>query len=449
MPFLPNEQEKEEMLKAIGCKTVEDLFRDIPREFRSPPINLPDPMSEIEIKDYFKEILSKNASFEDMPSFFGGDVMPHWIPSAVEALVSRPEFYSAYFSYQPEASYGMLQTLFEYQSMICELTGMDVAPIGLYNSASTLGEAARMCARVTKKSEFLIPKNVSWQKKSVLKNYTKGCGLEVKEFPYDKSNGKVDLSGLEEEISQHTAGIYLENPNFFGIIDDRLEEIKRLRESNEFLLVTGVDLLSLGVIKPPSEWGADLVIGEGQALGNPMNLGGSLLGVMASKRKYMRQLPGRIVGLTTDRDENPAFCFTLQTRDQFIKRDRASSNICTAETLHACASAVYLALMGRGGLIKLAKWNFERGYRLKQALKEVSQVEIPFERELSFNQVLVRCKRKKAEDVNKELLANGIQGGLILTKQFPELGEVVLYGVTEQHKDEHIEKLVKTLERIA
>jgi glycine dehydrogenase subunit 1 len=306
-----------------------------------------------------------------------------------------------------------------------------------------------MCARVTKKSEFLIPKNVSWQKKSVLKNYTKGCGLKVKEFPYDKSNGKVDLSGLEEEISQHTAGIYLENPNFFGIIDDRLKEIKRLRESNEFLLVMGVDLLSLGVIKPPSEWGADLVIGEGQAFGNPMNLGGSLLGVMASKRKYMRQLPGRIVGLTTDRDENPAFCFTLQTRDQFIKRDRASSNICTAETLHACALAVYLALMGREGLIKLAKWNFERGYRLKQALKEVSRVEIPFERELSFNQVLVRYKRKKTEDVNKELLANGIQGGVVLTKQFPELGEVALYGVTEQHKDEHIEKLVKTLERIA
>jgi glycine dehydrogenase subunit 1 len=180
-----------------------------------------------------------------------------------------------------------------------------------------------------------------------------------------------------------------------------------------------------------------------------MNLGGSLLGVMASKRKYMRQLPGRIVGLTIDRDENPAFCFTLQTRDQFIKRDRASSNICTAETLHACTSAIYLALMGREGLIKLAKWNFERGYRLKQALKEVSQVEIPFERELSFNQVLVRYKRKKVEDANKELLANGIQGGLVLTKQFPELGEVALYGVTEQHKDEHIEKLVKTLERIA
>jgi glycine dehydrogenase subunit 1 len=448
MSFIPNKWEKEAMLKAIGCKTIEDLFSDIPKEFRIASIKLPSPLSEIELKDQLKEVLSKSISFEQMPAFFGGGVMPHWIPAALEALLSRSEFYSAYFSYQPEASYGMLQTLFEYQSMICELTGMDVAPIGLYDSASALGEAARMCARITKKREFLVPENMAWEKRSVLTNYTKGSGVVIKEVPYDRSNGKIDLSLLEKQITKRTAGVYLENPNFFGIIEDRLETIQKVVKKEKTLLVVGVDLLSLGLIKPPPEWGADLVIGEGQVLGSPLNFGGSLLGVMTSKREFMRQLPGRIVGLTKDKEGKSAFCFTLQTRDQFIRRGKASSNICTAETLHACAAAIYLALLGREGLVKLARWNFERGYRLKQSLKEIKQVELPFAEELNFNQLLLRYKRKKAARVQKALLAHGIQGGLILTPQFPELGEVALYGITELHQNKHIEKLVKALKEI-
>jgi glycine dehydrogenase subunit 1 len=444
MSFIPSKWKKEEMLKAIGCKTIADLFRDIPKEFRTTSIKLPNPLSEIDVKAELKKMLSKNIQLE-VPPFLGGGVMPHWIPAALEALLSRSEFYSAYFSYQPEASYGMLQTLFEYQSMICELTGMDTAPIGLFDSASALGESARMCFRITKRKEFFIPKNLSWEKKSVLTNYAKGSGLIIKEVPWDKSTGKLDLSALTKQISKETAGVYLESPNYFGIIEDRLEEVCKLVKQEGALLVAGVDLLSLGLLKSPAEWGADLVIGEGQALGNPLNFGGSLLGVLASREKFVHQLPGKIVGLTKDKEGKPAFCFTLQTRDQFIRRAKASSNICTAEVLHACAAAIYLALLGKEGLTKLAKWNFERGYRLKQALMDVEQVELPFAKELNFNQLLVRYKRKKPREVERDLLAHGIQGGRTLAQQFPELGEVALYGVTEVHKDSDIEKLAKAL----
>jgi glycine dehydrogenase subunit 1 len=447
MKLLPDSNEIKSMLEQLDISSIQELFGEIPPKFRKGKINLAGPKSELEVKRILKKLLDKNANFEEMPSFIGSNVQPHWVPAVVDAIVSRSEFYSAYFSYQPEISQGMLQTLFEYQSLICELYDMEVAPIGLYDGSSALGEAARLCSRVTRKDEFLIPENTAENKKAVLKNYTRGCGIRIKEYPFDRSTGKSDFDRLEKMITDNCAGVFFENPNYFGVVDDRIDELKELKERKKFMLVYEADPLSLALFKPPSEWNADLAVGEGQPLGLHMNYGGSLLGILVSKKDYLRQLPGRIVGFTQDKQGRAAFCFTLQARDQFIRRGKATSNICTAETLNSCAAAVYLSLMGGNGLKKIAELNRNKNLALIKKLKAMDKLSVPFDGQNHFNRFTVQFDEISPEKVNMKLLEYRLVGGGI-APDYPGFGKSSIFGVTEMHSEENIERLADALSQI-
>ena len=426
------------LMEKLGIENIDELFDDIPEEIRIDGIDIPPGKEEIEVEREIVSILKKNKSFEDMPSFLGGGIKPHYVPPAVRHIVSRSEFYTSYTPYQPEFSQGMLQSMFEYQSVICELTGMDVANISMYDAATALGEAARMSKRVSRKDVFIIPKNISWEKKSVLANYAKNAGIKVEEIPYDRE-GRADISALEKYGNGEVAGIYLENPNFFGIIEDRIDEINEMKEKTGAMVVMGVDPLLLSVVKPPSEYGADIVIGDGW-MGNPMNFGGSRLGIFSCRKEHIRQMPGRIIGATVDKNGKRAFCMTLQTREQHIRRGKATSNICSNEALCAIAFVSYVAIMGRDGLRSVAIKNMENAKYVASKLSSIG-FETPFSRNF-FNE-FVAIPPVDAEALNEKLLKNGIHGALMLGQHFPELRNGLLYGVTEMHTKETIDRMVE------
>jgi glycine dehydrogenase subunit 1 len=335
--------------------------------------------------------------------------------------------------------------MFEYQSLICELTGMDVANASLYDGATALGEAALMCSRITKRKTFIVPTNISPEERSVLKNYCLGAGIKIKEVPYDKETGKISLHELRKESSEDTAGICIQNPNFFGVFEDEIEEINRIAKEKDSLFVVSVDPLSLGIVKSPGDYGADIVFGEGKGLGNPLDFGGSTLGFFACKREFLRQLPGRIIGMTKDKEGRRAFCMTMQTREQHIRRGKATSNICTNEGLCALSALVYLSWLGEKGLYELGKINFERGKELFEGIISIRGFERVFTG-IHFNEFVVRCKNAHKE--SKKLLSKGIQGGLILDYLYPELKNCMLFGVTELHSSRDIEKLLSILKEI-
>lgn len=439
--------EKSEMMKFIGINSIDDLFKDIPEEVRIEGLNIPDGIDEHALRIEAKNILSKNRSFFDMPNFLGAGVYNHYIPAGVYAIASRSEFYTAYTPYQPEISQGMLQTLFEYQSYIAELTGLDAANASMYDHASALGEAARMAHSINEKNEILIPRNLTWQKKSVLWNYVKGLGMKIVEYGYDKKTGKIDLEDLKNRVNENTSAVYAENPNFFGVID---ENVLRIRELGKFIFIAGINPISLGILKPPGEYGADIAIGEGQILGNPMNFGGPLLGIFATKIDYVRKMPGRIIGMSKDRNGKRAFVMTLQTREQHIRRARATSNICSNEALCAVFSASYLSFLGKSGLRRLAEINIQRA---NDTLDKISKIKgfINAHDALHFNEFVIKLPKGEME-IHNYLLSKNIHGGYLLNtwnrNAFPELGNAMLFNVTEVHTDEHINKLISALKGV-
>lgn len=446
MNFIPNSEIKNEMLKELKLKSIDDLFSDIPKEIKINKLDIPKGLSQQETEKKLQRIASKNGSYKDIPSFLGGGIKPHYIPAIVKSITSRSEFFTSYTPYQPEASQGFLQAMFEYQSMIAELTGMDVANCSLYDGVTALSEAALMCSRIKKRNTFVVPHNISWEKKCVLKNYAKGPGLKIKEVSYDDKTGKIDLKELKKTVDGDTAGIYIENPSFFGIFEDDVEEINKICKDAGSLFVVGVDPISLGIIKSPGEYGADIVIGEGRCLGNPMDYGGSSLGIFSCKKDFLRQMPGRIIGLTKDADCKRAFCMTFQTREQHIRRGRATSNICTNEGLCALAATVYLSWLGGNGLSKLAKTNFEKGKVLAEKLTSIDGLGLRFTGSF-FNEFVVKCPID-ADKLNKRLLQNNIQGGFALNENYPELKDCMLLGVTEIHSDEDINCFVSVLREV-
>jgi glycine dehydrogenase subunit 1 len=446
MQFIPNSSLKNRMLKELDQQDIDDLFSDIPKKLRLRDLNLPEGLTQIQVEEHLRVIAQKNKPFCETPSFLGGGFKPHYIPSAVKAIISRSEFYTAYTPYQPEASQGFLQAIFEYQSMIAELTGMDVSNASLYDGSTALGEAALMCTRVTKRKTFIIPANISWEKKHVLRNYTKGAGITIKEIPYNIKTGKIDLEVLKETLSPDTSGIYIENPNYFGVFEDEVDELKMNTEKHQALFVVGIDPLSLGIMKSPGEYGADIVIGEGKSLGNPLDFGGTTLGIFACKNEFVRQIPGRIIGVTKDTEGRRAFCMTLQTREQHIRREKATSNICTNEGLCTLATAVYLSWLGRKGLQDLGTVNYERGQELERRISEISGYQPRFTG-AHFNEFVIRCK--DAIKTNKTLLRKGIQGGLVLEPNYPELKNCMLFGITELHREEHIKSLLRSMKEVA
>ncbi len=442
--FLPNLRYKEEMLKELGYSSIEELFSDIPSTIKVEELNLPSSTPQYEVEKELRRLANKNSSCDTMISFLGGGVKPHYIPAVVKTITSRSEFYTAYTPYQAEASQGFLQAMFEYQSLIAELTGMDVANCSMYDGATSLGEAALMSARITKRKVFLIPRNISWEKKSIVRNYTWGVGVEIREVEYDKETGMIDIEDLRDKIDENVSGLYVENPNFFGVFEEEVDELSSIARENNCLFIVGVDPLSLGIVRSPGDYGADIAIGEGRALGNPMDFGGSSLGIFACRKKYVRQLPGRLIGLTRDSDGRRAFCMTLQTREQHIRRGKATSNICTNEGFNALAATIYLAWLGSKGLYDIGRRNFENTQKLVSLLIKTNKFERIFKGTV-FNEFVLKYKGD-VEKLNRYLLSNGIHGGLPIERWFPELKNSLLFGITELYGEYEFNRLLSTLE---
>ena len=436
--------EEDEMLRALGLRGVDELFADIPASVRVDGLPLPKGLPEQEVVAHVTAILRRNRVGEDLPTFLGAGLYDHFVPASVRAIASRSEFYTSYTPYQPEMSQGILQALFEYQSMICELAGMDGANTSMYDGSTALGEAALMAARITGKREILLPRALHWEKRQVLETYGRGPGLRFKDVPFDRQTGKLDLAALKSAVSDDTAAVYVENPNFFGVFDDQVEEIRALAKG---LLIVGVNPLSLAVTRAPGDYGADLVVGEGQPLGNAINFGGPLLGIFACTEEHVRKMPGRVIGMTRDADGRRAFCMTMQTREQHIRREKAMSNICTNETLAAVTSAAYLAVLGANGLRRVAETCIERARELARRIACVSGFAAPAFRGDHFNEFVVRS-RVPYERVHESLLRAGVQGGLPLETRFPEMGHAALFATTEVHRPSDYDKLLAALEAI-
>ena len=438
------------MLDEIGVLTIEDLYKDIPEAIRiKASLKIPSKLSEMEARRHVERLLNKNLSTCDVLSFLGGGIWPHHVPAAVDAVIGRGEFLTSYTPYQPEISQGMLQSMFEYQSMICELTAMDYSNSSMYDWSTALGEAARMASRVTHRGEFIVPHFIHPERLSTLRTYCEPVDIKIVEVAQDKGTGAIDLTDLKRKMSDRTAGVYLECPSFLGFVEESCEEIAQLAHNSGALFLVGSEPISLGVLKAPGEVGADIVVGEGQPLGSHMNYGGPLLGIFACKGDaLLRQMPGRIIGKTTTQDgKQDAYCMALQTREQHIRREKATSNICTNEALLALAAAMYLALQGPKGLRELCSTILDRTSYAIEKLRKVRGVSAPGFEAFHFMEFTVnfdKCGRKVA-DVNEALLKSGIQGGLDVSAYFPELGQTALYCFTEVHARRDIEMLADKL----
>jgi glycine dehydrogenase subunit 1 len=443
------------MMRELGINNIDELYLDLQERFRlKKTLDLPQkPLSEFEVKRHVETLLSKNKPGSSMPTFLGAGCWPHYVPAVVQEIVSRSEFLTSYTPYQPEASQGMLQALFEYQSMMCELTSMDVSNCSMYDWASALGEAARMAARVKGRNEILIPKIIHPERRATLQVYAEPAGITVKQVRYDSENGQMDLDDLKSKISNKTAAVYVENPSYLGFVEPEVDEIAKVTHSHDSLFIVGVDPTSLGVLRPPGEYEADIVVGEAQPLGNGMSFGGPMLGIMACRddASLIRQMPGRIIGLTTTQDGNrQAFCMTLQTREQHIRREKATSNICTNEALCAVASAVYMALLGPEGFRQLGETIMYNANYAMRLLSEVHGVKAPVFRSAHFKEFTVNFDGTglTTEEVNRRLLRRYVHGGKDVSKELPELGQTALYCVTETHSKQEIEQLRDALEEV-
>jgi glycine dehydrogenase subunit 1 len=436
----------ERMLKRLGIGSVEELFSDIPSSVRTDGIGIPPGMSEMEVIREVTDMLSANVTAYDRPCFMGGGVYRRFIPSAVKAIVSRSEFVTSYTPYQAEISQGMLQALFEYQSYIAELTGMEAVNSSNYDAANALGEAATMCYRVNRRRKFLIPQVISCDKRSTLRNYVSGAGMEIVEYAHDPRTGEADMEDLKRKADDDVSGVYVEVPNFLGVMDRQAAEMKAA--IGDALLVVGADPISLGILKAPGDYGADIVIGEGQSLGSPMNFGGPMLGLFGCRQELVRKMPGRVIGLTRDAEGKRAFCMTLQTREQHIRRSKATSNICTNEALMAVAAAAYLAIVGRDGLRSVARSNMASARKLRDALASVKGVECPVLDAPFFNELPARLPIRP-EKMSKVLMRKSIIGGIPLAKHVPEMGDCMLFAATEMTTDREIEMLVEAMEVVS
>jgi glycine dehydrogenase subunit 1 len=456
-PYIPNSvaDTKQKMMRELDISNIDELYSDLPEKYRlKKKLNLPEKaLSEFEVRRHVEALLSKNKSCKDMPIFLGAGCWPHYVPAVVQEIVSRSEFLTSYTPYQPEVSQGMLQALFEYQSMMCELTGMEVSNCSMYDWASALGEAARMATRVKGRNEILVPRIIHPERAATLQVYAEPAGITVRQVGYNSENGQLDLDDLKNKISDKTAAVYVENPSYLGYVESQVQDISKETHSHGSIFIVGVDPTSLGILKPPAEYGADIVVGEAQPLGSGMNFGGPLLGIMACRddMSLIRQMPGRIIGLTTTPDNSrQGFCMTLQTREQHIRREKATSNICTNEALCAVASAVYMALLGPEGFRQLGETIMYKANYAMQLLSKIKGVRTPVFNSAHLKEFTVNFDEtdQTAEEINKKLLNHQVHGGRDVSKEFPELGQTVLCCVTEIHSRQEIERLTDALEEV-
>lgn len=443
MAYPPHtEEEIRDMLEAIGLERIEDLFSHIPQSLRlQKPLHIPQGLSEQEAYHHLEGLSKKNTA--DFISFLGGGIYRHYIPSGVDHILLRSEFYTSYTPYQPEVSQGTLQAIFEYQTLICQLTGMDVANASMYDGASATAEAALMAKRITGREKVILSSALHPEYRYVVKTYLMR-ERNIREVLYCTETGRTLPEALEGMVDEDTAALVVQQPNFFGCIED-LEGLKEVAHRKGALLIVVVsEALSLAILKPPGKIGADIVVGEGQSFGLPSYLGGNTLGFFASKKEYIRQIPGRIVGETVDRKGERAFVLTLATREQHIRRGRSTSNICTNANLCALAATVYLCLLGKEGLRRLAFLNLKRAGYAKERLSSIDGFRVAFTAP-TFNEFVVYTGRD-VEALLLHLKEKGILGGIPLGRFYSELRDALLVSVTEMNTEDEIERLIKEIE---
>lgn len=433
--------QQSEMLKSVNVKSIEDLFVDIPEDIRlKRKLNIAGPLSEAELMISIKELTKDIKTADDLICFLGAGVYDHFIPSVVKHIISKPEFYTAYTPYQPEISQGTLQAIYEYQTMICNLTGMDVSNASMYDGATALSEAAKMASVVTNRKKVLISSSVNPEAKKVLRTYMKFSDIEIVEI--DDKEGTIDVDLLKSSIDSNTAAFIAQNPNFFGIIED-LDDVEKLVHKNGSLLIVYVEPISLSILKTPGEIGADIAVGDGQPLGNNLNFGGPHLGFFATTQKLMRKLPGRIIGETNDVDGKRGFVLTLQAREQHIRREKATSNICTNHSLNALTAAVYMATLGKHGIKEVASQCYKKAHYAYNKLLKTGKFKPLFEKPF-FMEFAIECE-SNVDDLNELLLSNGIIGGYNLEKEYKKYKNSMLVCVTEKRTKEEINKLVSVM----
>lgn len=433
------ENEKKEMLEEIGINDIRNLFDAIPDSvYLNRKLNIPENLSEIDLIKNLKSLADKNKNLGDYTCFLGAGAYDHYIPSVIDSLISRQEFYTSYTPYQPEISQGTLQSIFEYQTMICELTGMQVSNASMYDGATALTEAAIMSCEATKRNEILIAKSVSPESKKVLTTYSKYRNMIVIEVEY--KNGQIDIDDLKSKINGNTAALLIQSPNFFGIIED-IASVEQLIHENKSLLVVSADPISLAILKSPGELGADIVVGEAQSLGTPISFGGPYLGFFATTEKLMRKMPGRIAGQTVDQNGKRGFVLTLQTREQHIRRDKATSNICSNHALNALIATIYLTILGKEGLKEVANLCVQKShYAYKELLKTGKFTEVftaPF-----FKEFVVKSE-ESVDLLNDKLIKDKIIGGYSIEKDYADINNGWLVAVTEKRSKEEIDLLVR------
>ena len=448
MRFIPHtEQDIREMLETIGIQNVDQLFTGIPADLRLGDISLslPSALSESEVVDKLRQIQKRNPDPEEVSSFLGAGAYRHYSPAIIGSLIQRGEFSTSYTPYQAEVSQGTLQAIFEFQTMIAMLTGMDVVNASMYDGASALAEAVLMAHRINKKSEYLIASSVHPEYRQTVETYLRGANHQLVNVPYD-STGKTDLEFILQNLNNRVSAVVLQSPNFFGIVEEYEELGKELAEQDILLIVVVAEPLSLGILKPPGERLADIVVGEAQSFGLPVSYGGPYAGFFATREKFVRQMPGRLAGETVDRRGRRSFVLTLSTREQFIRREKATSNICTNQGLCMLAVTIYLAVMGKQGLRELALLNLSKTDYMKKKLSKIQGFEMQFSGD-TFNEIVLKCP-KPANEIRDALLEYKILAGLPLGNYYPELDDSLLLCATELNTVEDIDLLADKLETV-
>jgi len=430
MEYIPSSlEERRQMLSYVGVKDAGELFRDVPEGVRlKRPLNVPGGVSEIELVKHLNNLAGKNRSLGSTISFLGAGMYNHYVPSVVDAIISRSEFYTSYTPYQAEASQGVLQALYEYQTMICDLTSMDVSNAGMYDGSTALAEACIMAKNITGKKDIIVPEVLHPEYREVLKTYGRMCGFNILEA---RCRSSLTSSDFKRRINENTAAVVVQNPNFFGIIED-YKKIKDQLFEGVLMIACVIEATSLGLLRPPHE--AAIVVGEGQGFGNPIAFGGPHFGFLATREEHVRRMPGRLVGATFDKDGKRGYVLTLQTREQHIRREKASSNICTSEALNAISAAVHLSLLGPKGLRKVAENSHKNAIYLEKKLRDLRVLQSMFN-EPYYNEFVM----KSIPGLDRKLAGKGVVGGLDLGRFYgSRMKDASLFCATEVHSREDI-----------
>ncbi|HET6320354.1 MAG TPA: aminomethyl-transferring glycine dehydrogenase subunit GcvPA [Chloroflexota bacterium] len=438
--------ERAEMLRTVGITGVEELFADVPDDARFPALQLPPALSELDARRHLGQLAAQNVSVDDWPCFIGGGAYNHYSPAAVGHVMGQPALYTSYTPYQPEVSQGTLQAMFEYQSLVCDLLGLDVANASVYDGASAVGEAVLMAQRLTRRDRVVLAGSVHPQWRAVVRSYVAARGVDIATTRVTHDNGTLTQERVLDLVDEHTACLVLQQPDFFGHVRDLNGLSEAVHERGALLVIAVADPTSLGLLKSPGEWGADIATAEGQPLGLPLQYGGPWAGLMACKSEFMRQLPGRIAGQTTDHDGRRGFVLTLQAREQHIRREKATSNICTSQTLLAIGITAYLSLLGPAGLREVARQSHAKAVYAAERIAALDGYRVVTPRPF-YNEFFVSTP-DDGKAIQDGLLERKLLAGVLVGNDYPELKDGLLLAFTEQNPRAEIERLVEALSEL-